>query len=131
MNSKQEIKLLVKHPLNYALFNFRQIDIPPDFGLDFLDFLDTVQDSSLFTFDSIHLKVFLDFEIGEMIMQRIMKMNVKMSKVFPQCGPTSELRFSLPFMNPYELLDDTTSNPYSLISSKIKDISMIVSIFWS
>lgn len=109
------------------MFNFKRIDVPPDFGCDFIDFLDTIQDSSLFTFDSIHLKVFLDFEIGEMVMQRIVKMNINLSKVFPQCGPTSELRFNLPFMNPFELLDDTTDDPFSLIASKVKEISMIVS----
>ena len=71
----------------------------------------------------------MDFEIGEMVMQRIVKMNIDISKVFPHCGPTSELRFKLPFMNPFEILDDTTSDPYSAIASKVKNVSSSVRIF--
>eukprot|EP00345_Euplotes_harpa_P013600 CAMPEP_0168351382 /NCGR_PEP_ID=MMETSP0213-20121227/21827_1 /TAXON_ID=151035 /ORGANISM="Euplotes harpa, Strain FSP1.4" /LENGTH=266 /DNA_ID=CAMNT_0008362201 /DNA_START=219 /DNA_END=1015 /DNA_ORIENTATION=- len=116
------MEVFVKHKQLYTMHTFGRIDVPPALGVPFMRFLDMIENPKLFTFESINLKIFLNFEIGKKVMERIEKMNIDISKVFPHCGPTSELRFQLPFMNPFELLDDTTSNPFKILATKIKEV---------
>lgn len=122
INGPDDIKFFNEYNEAYNIFKWGNVCINRDLLPAFNTMLSKISKNDSFTFDSIEIKVFPDFDIGKAVVERIEELDMDISRIFLVTGATSKLRFELPFLNPLEFLETDTNDPFAVIGDRLDSI---------